>query len=312
MHCSPVRAPGAVEVTVVEGQDRLGGKIRTTPFAGVPAVDEGPDAFFARLPWATGFARDSGSATAHVAATRIGRRVVGRAAADPRRPDARPADRRGEARAHQADQLARQAAGRDRGAPAAHVARAGLGRCVRACPLRRPGARAAGRPARRQHLRGRHRPLQPRRGAATGRPGRCRPQCADRGTSATVTGRHRRPGVLRADGVGSASSRTRQGGRSSRGRVGAAGSSVHHAAARRRGLAGRRRPGRRRDAGLSGGAGGAPRGRGRARRRGRLGPAADRVRRRRDGHPGGAGGQLARAACTACRATWSPSRCSTW
>ena len=53
-------APGAVEVTVVEGQDRLGGKIRTTPFAGVPAVDEGPDAFLARLPWATGFARRLG------------------------------------------------------------------------------------------------------------------------------------------------------------------------------------------------------------------------------------------------------------
>jgi oxygen-dependent protoporphyrinogen oxidase len=47
-------------VTVHEGQDRLGGKIRTSPFAGVAAVDEGPDAFLARLPWATGLARRVG------------------------------------------------------------------------------------------------------------------------------------------------------------------------------------------------------------------------------------------------------------
>lgn len=53
-------APGSMQVTVYEGQDRLGGKIRTTPFAGIPAVDEGPDAFLARLPWATGFARTLG------------------------------------------------------------------------------------------------------------------------------------------------------------------------------------------------------------------------------------------------------------
>jgi oxygen-dependent protoporphyrinogen oxidase len=50
----------ASSVTVYEGQDRLGGKIRTTPFAGIDAVDEGPDAFLARLPWATGLARRVG------------------------------------------------------------------------------------------------------------------------------------------------------------------------------------------------------------------------------------------------------------
>ena len=48
------------EVTVFEAQDRLGGKIRTSPFAGIGAVDEGADAFLARLPWATGFARRLG------------------------------------------------------------------------------------------------------------------------------------------------------------------------------------------------------------------------------------------------------------
>jgi protoporphyrinogen/coproporphyrinogen III oxidase len=56
-----VAGPGVeFDVTVFEAQDRLGGKIRTSPFAGVPAVDEGPDAFLARLPWATGFARRLG------------------------------------------------------------------------------------------------------------------------------------------------------------------------------------------------------------------------------------------------------------
>lgn len=49
-----------LEVTVFEAQDRVGGKIRTSAFAGIDAVDEGPDAFLARLPWATGLARRLG------------------------------------------------------------------------------------------------------------------------------------------------------------------------------------------------------------------------------------------------------------
>ncbi|MBI5090238.1 MAG: protoporphyrinogen oxidase, partial [Actinobacteria bacterium] len=52
--------PGSRSVTVLEAQPRLGGKIRTTPFAGLPAVDEGPDAFLARVPEATGLARSVG------------------------------------------------------------------------------------------------------------------------------------------------------------------------------------------------------------------------------------------------------------
>lgn len=51
-------SPGAPRVTVVEAADELGGKIRTTPFAGRPAVDEGADAFLARVPWAVDLARD--------------------------------------------------------------------------------------------------------------------------------------------------------------------------------------------------------------------------------------------------------------
>jgi len=49
-----------IDVVVLEAQEHVGGKIRTSPFAGVAAVDEGPDAFLARVPWATGFARRLG------------------------------------------------------------------------------------------------------------------------------------------------------------------------------------------------------------------------------------------------------------
>jgi oxygen-dependent protoporphyrinogen oxidase len=51
---------GPWEVTVLESDHRLGGKIRTSPFAGRPAIDEGPDAFLARVPFATGLARTVG------------------------------------------------------------------------------------------------------------------------------------------------------------------------------------------------------------------------------------------------------------
>lgn len=48
------------EVVVVERDDRLGGKIRTSPFAGLPAVDEGADAFLARVPWGLDLCRELG------------------------------------------------------------------------------------------------------------------------------------------------------------------------------------------------------------------------------------------------------------
>lgn len=47
------------DVTVLEADDRLGGKIRTSEFAG-RAVDEGPDAFLARIPYAVDLARRVG------------------------------------------------------------------------------------------------------------------------------------------------------------------------------------------------------------------------------------------------------------
>ena len=53
-------ATGGADVTVREADDRLGGKIRTTPFAGLDAVDEGADAFLLRVPDAVGLARRVG------------------------------------------------------------------------------------------------------------------------------------------------------------------------------------------------------------------------------------------------------------
>jgi oxygen-dependent protoporphyrinogen oxidase len=48
------------DVVVFESEDRLGGKLRTSPFAGHPGIDEGPDAFLARLPWGTALAKAVG------------------------------------------------------------------------------------------------------------------------------------------------------------------------------------------------------------------------------------------------------------
>lgn len=48
-----------VPFVVLEASGRTGGKILTTDFAGRP-VDEGGDAFLARVPWATDFARELG------------------------------------------------------------------------------------------------------------------------------------------------------------------------------------------------------------------------------------------------------------
>ena len=47
------------EVVLLEAGDRLGGKLRTTPFAGT-MVDEGADAFLARVPWAVDLCKELG------------------------------------------------------------------------------------------------------------------------------------------------------------------------------------------------------------------------------------------------------------
>lgn len=58
-----------VTITVFEAADQLGGKIRTSPFAGRPAVDEGPDAFLVRMPSAIGLAHSVGLTDRIVAPT---------------------------------------------------------------------------------------------------------------------------------------------------------------------------------------------------------------------------------------------------
>ena len=55
-----VESPSPIEVTVIEASERTGGLIRTTPFAGLPAVDEGADAFLVRVPWAHQLASELG------------------------------------------------------------------------------------------------------------------------------------------------------------------------------------------------------------------------------------------------------------
>ena len=47
-------------VVVFDADDRLGGKLRTSPFAGLPAVDEGADAFLARVPEAVALCGELG------------------------------------------------------------------------------------------------------------------------------------------------------------------------------------------------------------------------------------------------------------
>jgi len=48
-----------VEVVVIEATDRVGGKIETLPFAGLP-LETGPDTFLARVPWAVDLCRELG------------------------------------------------------------------------------------------------------------------------------------------------------------------------------------------------------------------------------------------------------------
>jgi protoporphyrinogen/coproporphyrinogen III oxidase len=61
------RAADPPTVTVLEASSRLGGKILTTPFAGLPAVDAGADSVLARVPWAVDLLRQLGLADELVA-----------------------------------------------------------------------------------------------------------------------------------------------------------------------------------------------------------------------------------------------------
>lgn len=59
-HTLLARATSPLHVTLLEASDTVGGVIRTSPFASLPAVDEGADAFLTRVPWARDLARDLG------------------------------------------------------------------------------------------------------------------------------------------------------------------------------------------------------------------------------------------------------------
>jgi len=60
------------QVTVLESAPRVGGLIRTSPFAGLPAVDEAADAFLTRVPWAMQLAADLGLSAALTSPTGVG------------------------------------------------------------------------------------------------------------------------------------------------------------------------------------------------------------------------------------------------
>src|SRR4051794_37803135 len=66
---------GGARVTLLEASDRLGGMILTTPFAGRPAIDEGADAFLARVPWAVELARKVSLADS-LTSPRVGKAAV--------------------------------------------------------------------------------------------------------------------------------------------------------------------------------------------------------------------------------------------
>ncbi len=64
-----------VNVVLLERSRSLGGKIRTTPFMGRP-VDEGPDAFLARVPWAVSLCEELGIADRFVSPAVASARVL--------------------------------------------------------------------------------------------------------------------------------------------------------------------------------------------------------------------------------------------
>ena len=165
--------PAACRVTLLEAQQRLGGKIRTTPFAGRPGVDEGADAFLARVPEATQLAHDVGLAD-QLTSPATGSAAVWWDGLKPIPPGlvlGLPTDVMRLARSRLLSWTGKLRAATEVVRPRTEHRRR-LDRRVRPRPLRRPGARAPRRPAGRQHLRRRHRPLQPAGRAAAGRSGR--------------------------------------------------------------------------------------------------------------------------------------------
>ena len=193
------RSAAATPSSCARATDRLGGKLRTSPFAGRPAVDEGADAFLARVPHGTALAHRVGlGLSAHDTGRHERSDLARRPAAHPRRAAARCAGRRRSARPQPVAEHRWQAARRHRAAAAPYQGSRRLDRHAHPRPLRRRGARAPRRRPRRQHLRRRHRPLQPGDGAATRGARRRSPQPAAGGaTHPSPRPARRRTAVLR-------------------------------------------------------------------------------------------------------------------
>ncbi len=68
-------AADGVNVTIFELGDRVGGRIRSSPFAGLPDIDEGADAFLARVPEGIALATDVGLGDALVHPESVGAAV---------------------------------------------------------------------------------------------------------------------------------------------------------------------------------------------------------------------------------------------
>jgi protoporphyrinogen/coproporphyrinogen III oxidase len=64
-----------IDVVVLESSSRIGGLIRSSPFGGLNAVDEGADAFLSRVPWASTLARDVGLAASLTSPRAVGAHV---------------------------------------------------------------------------------------------------------------------------------------------------------------------------------------------------------------------------------------------
>ena len=170
-----------------------------------------------------------------------------------------------------------------------------LDRRLRARPVRRPGARATGRPVGRQHLRRRHRPVQPAGGAADW-PSWPAASAACCWPPAIARPRPTGPVFYAPDGgMGALVDARRRGGDELGGDI-KVGHALPDPRARRRRLARRRPVRRRRGARLPRGAGRPSAGAHRHRRRTTRG---DRVRRRRDRHAGRARRGVARTAARA-------------
>ncbi len=173
---------------------RLGGRIDTSPFAGVEHVDEGADAFLARVPEAVALARRVGLGDDLVSPEAVGA-AVWHDGLHPI-PDGLLLGVPGRLRplaTHRPAVVEGQGPCRARTVPAAHLDRERLDRRVRPGPVRQRGPRATRRLARRQHLRRRHRPVQPGRGPATRLLGRRQPESAA-GRASTTSGAGHRDG----------------------------------------------------------------------------------------------------------------------